>query len=436
MDLLVVRLASATAVGSFGLAAGGVSGALLAVEVTGRPETAGLPLGLLVAGSAAGALAVSRLTGRWGRGPALALAYAGGAAGAAVVVAAAWLASFPLVLAGSLLMGVANAAVFLARYAAAALAAPRRGSADPGFFPTHGERRGDAWAGRAIGAVFVAAAVGAVAGPNLLGPAGAVAQALGLPYPTGLYLVAVPAFALAGLLLLPLRGGRAEQVTWREIGPALRGRAAVAGVSALGAVNLVMVGVMAVAPVHLSAHGHGPGLIGVAIGVHVLGMFLPSPLTGRAADRYGGAAVACAGIVVLGIAGVLGLVLDQGDALAMTLVLAVLGAGWNAGAVGASTLLAGAVPGRLRPAVEGVGEVAMGAGAAVAGPGAGLLAAGGGLAAVMAAGAAASLLALLAVRALSRRPGPDDGRARPPRRGWPPRAWRGSSTRARRPSSR
>ena len=43
----------------------------------------------------------------------------------------------------------------------------------------------------------------------------------------------------------------------------------------LGGTNLVMVAIMAVAPVRLLAHGHDLGFVGLAVSVHVLAMFAP-----------------------------------------------------------------------------------------------------------------------------------------------------------------
>jgi MFS family permease len=177
MRVLIV----AQLLGALGLAAGGTAGALLAEHLTGSAAAAGLPLSMLVLGSGVGAVAVARVMRRSGRRTGLAAAYLAGTAGAALVVAAAGWRNWPLLLAGSLLLGGGNAAVMLARYAAADLASHR---------------------GRSISIVVTAASVGAVAGPNLLGPAGAVAEAVGLPSPTGLFLLAIPAFLGAALVLL------------------------------------------------------------------------------------------------------------------------------------------------------------------------------------------------------------------------------------------
>jgi MFS family permease len=392
----LLLLAAATATGSLGLAAGGVAAALLAVAMTGRAAAAGLPLGALAAGQAGASLLVGRLTGRSGRGAGLVLGYALGVAGATTVLVAAMGGGFAVMLAGSVLLGGANASVFLARYAAADLG-------------------GSQARGRALGTVLFAAAVGTIAGPALLVPTGRLAQAVGLPQLTGLYLLAVVAFAGAGLAVAALtRGGLASL---GQVGPSTpgprggrrpesRGRLAAslrrppvrAALVVLGATNLVMVAIMAVTPLLLMAHGHHLGFVGLAVSVHVLGMFAPSPATGWLADRVGGAAVAWAGMSLLVLAGVGGAVADHDSGPAMVAVLVVLGLGWNGGVVGGSAMLAASVPAGLRPRSEGIGEASMGLAAAAGAPAAGVLVAIGGFGALCLAGAAVATVVLAGAR--------------------------------------
>ncbi len=279
-----------------GLAAGGTAGALLGAELAGTDAAAGLPLGLLVVGQAAAAVLVSHRTSRVGRGRSLALGYVLGASGAALVVIAAASESLSAFLAGSVVLGAGNTSVFMTRFAAA-------------------EAGGEASRGQALGAVFFATALGAVASPGLLGPSGGLAQAVGLPPLAGLYVVALLCFVVAASLLwgtsnpaTPYLGRvaallgppREAEVTRGEVALSFLGASSArAAVSILAAINLVMVAVMAVAPVHLVAHGHGLGVVGVVVGVHVAGMFMPSPLSGWAADRVGPTAIAGGGFLLM-----------------------------------------------------------------------------------------------------------------------------------------
>lgn len=379
----ILRLAAATAVGSLGLAAGGTAGALVAMEITGSTQAAGVPLGVLVAGSGVGAVAISWWT-RWaGRRAALAAGYLVGVAGAVTTVAAVSLQSFGLVLAGSAALGVANAAVFLARYAAA-------DDSEAGH------------SGRTMGLVLAAAATGAVAGPNLLGPAGALAHAAGLPRVAGLYLVAAPSFGLAATLLA--RGPQAAASTPRpSTRPAVHranriGSAGRRALFVLGAANLAMVATMAIAPVHLVRHGHGLTNVGIVVSVHVLGMFAAAPLWGRLGDSVGHPMVITAGGGLISLAGFALATASPAHGVAMTGALAALGLGWSAAVVGASAMLAESVPVADRPRAEGIGEAAMSVAAGGGALLAGVVVAAGGFAAVGLAVAGLGIVAIAAAR--------------------------------------
>jgi MFS family permease len=379
---------------------GAAAGALLALDITGSDALASLPLALLVVGSASTVVPVSALSRRSGRRTGLGTALAIATVGAAGVVVAGELGSFALLLAASLLFGAGNTAVMLARYAAVDLSTP--------------EERG-----RAIGRVVFATTFGAVAGPNLMKPAGSVATALGLPELTGLFLVSILAFALAGLVLFvflrpdPLQvaaGPPSEErvvaapVPLREL---LSPAAAVTGLTTVVVANFVMVAVMAMAPVHMHDHGHGLQFVGLVISLHIAGMFAPSPLTGWLTDRLGPLAVAGGGATLLIVAGVLSAA-SGAQASTFALGLGLLGVGWNASLIAGSALLASAVPVAQRPRVEGAGELSMGVAAAsataIAGPVVGIA----GYAALAAAGAVAAATLAPFLVAVARRGLPAD----------------------------
>ncbi|MCW6006243.1 MFS transporter [Micromonospora sp. CPCC 205371] len=374
-------LAAATAVGSVGLAAGGTAGALIAAEMTGGTTSAGIPLGAVVVGSAAGAVLISRVTRRAGRITGLMLGYLVGAAGAALVVGAMAASNFGLVVLGNVVMGVANAAVYLARYAAAdAVPASARG--------------------RALGVVLTGAAVGAVAGPNLLGPSGDLAARLGFSRLGGLYLVAVVAFPTAGAILALLgRRTRGPVTGGVHAGTAVTARrhpsvGAGTAVFVLAVTNLLMVAVMAVAPLHMVAHSHHLDVVGVVVSIHVLCMLAPAPLAGWLADRAGTHVLAGLGAALILVAGGTGAFADPNSALSMTVVLAMFGLGWCAGVVAGSVMVADSLSDAHRSRAEGIGEVAMGIAAGVGAPLAGLVVAFGGFPTLVATASVVSLTML------------------------------------------
>jgi MFS family permease len=401
-------LVIAQLLGAVGLAAGGTAGALLAQHLTGNTTTTGLPLAALVLGSGAAAVAVTRLMERAGRRVGLGVAHLAGALGAAVAVASAQVRNMPLLLAGCVLLGAGNTAVMLARYAAA----------DLGIRP-----------GRSISTVVAAASVGAIAGPNLLGPAGGLARRAGLPDAAGLFLLAIPAFLAAAMVLLaflrpdPLHeaqaatgataqapsGARPTRTASSGAQPPSTGRRRAAdmvlghrsvrhAVLVLALTNLTMVAMMAVVPVHLHTHGAGISAVGLMVGAHIAAMYLPSPLTGWLADAAGGRTVAAAGAALLigagGVAALAGATLTG-----VMAALLLLGIGWNAGLIGGSAMLRAAPVGpSQRTRAEGIGELGMGAAAAAGGGVAGIVLAGGGFA-LLGVVAAAPCLLIFAVAA-------------------------------------
>lgn len=112
-------LAAATAVAAVGLAAGGTAGPLLAADLAGE-QAAGWPITALTAGAALSAPLMAVLGARRDRE----LALRAGHLVAAIGAAAAIKASFALLLVGTVALGAGNTAIFLARYAAAAISAP------------------------------------------------------------------------------------------------------------------------------------------------------------------------------------------------------------------------------------------------------------------------------------------------------------------------
>ncbi len=392
-----VVLGAASVLGGLAQSLAGAAGGLL-VPAAGWPDAlAGLPMTAQVVGAAVAGIGLSRLTAGRGRRTALAVGAAVAAVGCAGVVLAAGLPDLLLVLAGMLLIGGGMTAVALGRYAAADLVAePDRPAAMAG--------------------VLVAVTVGAVTGPNLLGPAAGLGAALGMaPLPTA-FLIAAAGFGCAGVVLaVGLRGlpGPTGKASGSPTGSGAPTGAAVgvrtdrataagtgrAGLGTLGVANLVMVGVMTMAPLHLHHGGSGLWVIGGVVGAHIAAMYAPAPLSAWLTARAGAhRAAAVAGAVLAGACALA--VADLGPAV-LAVAMVVLGAGWNLALVSGSTLLTAGVPVEQRPRREGAGEVAMGVAAATGGALSGPVLAAGGYPLLAATGA---VLALLIVPAARRTP--------------------------------
>ena len=173
--------------------------------------------------------------------------------------------------------------------------------------------------------------------------------------------------------------------------------------------HLVMVGVMAMTPVHIRGAGHDAAhtlrIVGVVLSVHIVGMYAFSPVVGWLTDRFGGRPVIVGGIVLLltacALAGTAG-----HDSARLAIALTVLGLGWSGTMVSGSTLLSESIPVELRASAQGLSDAIMGLAGASAGATSGVIVAGWGypVLALIAALAAAPMIvpAMRGQRALVR----------------------------------
>lgn len=364
----VAVLSGAVALAGLGVTAGVTVGGLLARQVAGTDNAAGLGQTASVLGAAAIAVPLARLSDRAGRRAGLAAGWAIAVLGATLSVVAALTSSLPLLLVGLFLFGASTACGLQARYAAADLA------------PV--EHRG-----RALATVVWATTVGSVLGPNLAEPAAGLGSALGLPSLSGAFVASIMVFGVVAtavvVLLRPdplllarrlgggLPAGRPRRATlgalrtvWADPGGRL-------GVVAVVVSHAVMVGVMAMTPVHMG-HAAGPEgatlrIIGLVISVHVAGMYLFSPLVGLLADRLGRRTVVATGGVLLLAAVALAGTAPPGAAVQLGVGLFLLGLGWSCGLIAGSTLVTDSVPAAVRPTAQGGTDLLMGLAAAVAG---------------------------------------------------------------------
>jgi len=120
-----------------------------------------------------------------------------------------------------------------------------------------------------------------------------------------------------------------------------------------------MVAVMTMTPVHLRMHHHSLDAVGLVIAVHIAGMYLPSPLTGWATDRYGRRPVLISGGLVLLAAGALAAAAPPDNVGLLALALGLLGLGWNLGIIGGTALVTDATTVRDRARVQGGVDLAV-----------------------------------------------------------------------------
>lgn len=365
-----LRLLFATQIISgIGVGVGASVGALLAAELAGV-SVSGLAQSASVVGAALLALPATAIVRRRGRRLSLAASYLIAAAGSVLIVAAAVQRSIPLLFTGFFLFGGATAAGLQARYAAVDLAP-------------------DARRGRHLSIIVWATTLGAVAGPNFAALAGTSLAAYGIPTLAGPFGFSAVLFGLAALVLVllmrPDPAALARTLAARaSAGAPASGRtgmraalasvranaAARLGITAVAVGHIVMVGVMAMTPVHIRAAGHPPShtlrIVGIVLSVHIAGMFAFAPIVGWLTDRVGRRPVILAGTSLLlaacALAGTAG-----HDSVRLGLGLAVLGLGWSATMVAGSTLLSESVPVELRTSAQGLSDLTMGLAGASAG---------------------------------------------------------------------
>ena len=293
-------LAAAQVFGGIGFFLGITVAAILARDISGDASLSGIPIAFTVAVGAIGAAPLAQWMARSGRRPGLAAGHIIGGAGAAVVVLSAGVESFLLLCLGMAAFGLGNTSNLLARFAATDLAPQQTARAGHQRRPARHRRSAP------------------LPGPTSRRPASRIGEELGVLPSAGPFAVAIVAYAIAASILLiflrpdPLLAAR-EQTGQAPPPPskataALRDlpnwpRLALVGVTAMAASNLAMVAVMTTTPLHMDDAGESLAAVGLVISLHVGGMFIPSPITGVLADRFGRIPVIAGGGAALIAAG-------------------------------------------------------------------------------------------------------------------------------------
>jgi MFS family permease len=231
---------------------------------------------------------------------------------------AAWVGSFWLLLACTMVAGYYNANAGLYRFAATELV------------PAAFKERAMSW-------VLAGGILGGVVGPNL---AAATRGLLAQPF-VGAYLAlaAVALLSLAVMSLIrfpPLPGQGQAQAGGRPLGEIMRQPlfivAAACCAIGYGVMNLLM----AATPIAMAQCSHPFSAAALVLEAHVLAMYVPSFFTGSLIKRVGELPVLVAGLV-LNVACV-AIALAGVDLMHFLLALMALGLGWNFLFVGGSAL--------------------------------------------------------------------------------------------------
>jgi MFS family permease len=353
---LMATLFVAQVCGSTGHSIGLAVGAIMAASITGTNTWSGVPIAVGALGTALASWPLARLMDRSGRRPGLALGYGLAVLGAVLGLLGVAGRSFPLMLVGMAFFGIASTSNLLARYAAADVSPA-------------GER------GRAMGLIVWGSTVGSMIGPNLMAPALTLGAWLAVPPTASAFLVSVGAYGAAALLIAlllrpdPLAIARAADAiahAGRSFGAARRLREILGDVrvqialATLSVSQFVMIATTSTSPLYLHDQGHSVGTIGVAVSLHLAGMYVASPLSGWLADRLGRLPVIALGaLLLIGAIGLAGLA--PGDAGAAIIAgLFLNGVGWNLAFVSGSALLTDALSPVERASVQGFADLLMG----------------------------------------------------------------------------
>jgi len=294
-------------------------GGLAGGHIASRPELATMPIAALFLGTAAATFPASMWMSRVGRRAGFVLGALLGVAGGIAGAAGVWIGSLLLLSFGTFLIGAYQAFAQFYRFAA-------------------GEVADDVFRSRAISLVLAGGVVAALTGP-MVGRFGA--DLLPDEYVGSFLLLALVSLLGAGVLLgLRVPAPKEEAIAskagrpWRAIVSqptylvALFGAATGYG---------VMILAMTATPLAMVHHHHDFSTAATVIQLHVLGMFLPSFVTGSLIIRFGVLRIMLAGVLILAGHVLLTLTGIGFGSFASALIL--LGIGWNFLYIGGTTLL-------------------------------------------------------------------------------------------------
>jgi MFS family permease len=347
-------LATAQVLNGVGVAGTVAAGSLLVASITNSETLAGLAQTSSVLGAAALALPLARLTARGGRRLALSVGFLSGVIGSLFAIYGGAEKNIYFMLLGTFLVGAASAAGYQARFAAVDLASNETRAKQLSF-------------------VVWGSTVGAVAGPNLMEPAGNLAENLDLPRLVGPYVVSATTLALAILVIqiflrpdpfltAQKQSGVSEKpkgATKRALSHIRKNPRALFAILSIAIGHIAMVSVMVMTPVHMAHVDVTLTVIGLVISIHVVGMYAFSPLVGTLSDRLGRIKVVQLGVVILLASAIFAGFAAPNDVVMLGIGLFLLGLGWSCTLIAGSALLTESVDPSLKTSSQGASDLVM-----------------------------------------------------------------------------
>lgn len=347
-------LATAQVLNGVGVAGTVAAGSLLVASITDSESLAGLAQTSSVLGAAALALPLARLTARGGRRLALSVGFLSGVIGSLFAIFGGAQKNIVFMLLGTFLVGAASAAGYQARFAAVDLST-------------------DETRAKQLSFVVWGSTVGAVAGPNLMEPAGNLAENLSLPRLVGPYVVSATTLILAILVIqIFLRpdpfltaqkqsgsNEKAKGATKRALAHIRKTPKALFAIMSIAIGHIAMVSVMVMTPVHMAHVDVTLTVIGLVISIHVLGMYAFSPLVGTLSDRLGRIRVVQIGVLILLASTLFAGFAAPNDVVMLGIGLFLLGLGWSCTLIAGSALLTESVEPALKTSSQGASDLVM-----------------------------------------------------------------------------
>ena len=295
------------------------------------------------------------MTARGGRRLALSVGLLSGVIGSGFAILGGSQRNIYFMLLGAFLVGSASAAGYQARFAAIDLATKENRAKQLSF-------------------VVWGSTVGAVVGPNLMDPAGGLAEKFGLPRLVGPYMISAVTLALATLVIqLFLRPdpfltaqknleavvGVHRKSTRQALAHIRSNSSALFAIAAIAIGHIAMVSVMVMTPVHMKHVDVTLKIIGFVISIHVLGMYAFSPIIGSLSDKIGRVRIIQIGVVLLIASTIVAGTAAADDAVQLGIGLFLLGLGWSCTLIAGSALLSESVDLEMKPSSQGASDLVM-----------------------------------------------------------------------------
>ena len=349
----VRTLAAAQGLSGVGVAGTVAAGSLLVSSITDSETLAGLAQTSAVLGAAALALPLARLTAKGGRRLALSVGYFSGVVGSVLAILGGAHRNIVLMLMGTFMVGAASAAGYQARFAAIDLATNETRAKQLSF-------------------VVWGSTIGAVTGPNLMEPAGNLAELFDLPRLVGPYLISATTLLFAAVVITiflrpdpyllankNMAAGKQKGSTKKALAHIRQNPPALLAILAIAVGHVAMVSVMVMTPVHMAHVDVSLTIIGLVISVHVLGMYAFSPLVGSLSDRLGRVRVIQIGILTLLLSTIISGNSQADDAYTLGVGLFLLGLGWSCTLIAGSAYLSESVEHEFRASSQGASDLVM-----------------------------------------------------------------------------